>query len=61
MHAQHVEFVDWARAYDGGRAPLRSLDLHERWMQRLTCPVIRLDSRNPTERLIEEVLERIVT
>ena len=59
MHTQHLEFMDWARSYDEALAPIRSLDLHERWMQRLPCPVVRLDSRRPTEELLDEVLESV--
>lgn len=61
MHTQHLEFMAWARSYDEARAPIRSLDLHERWMQRLSCPVVRLDSRRPTGALLEEVLEYLQT
>jgi len=56
MHVQHVAFVDWARSYDHVRAPVRSLDLHERWMTRLPCPVLRLDASRPVEALSEAVV-----
>jgi len=58
MHAQHVEFMDWARAYDEGQAPLRSFDLHEQWMKHLSCPIIRQDSRRSCEELLHEIVER---
>ncbi|MEM8782341.1 MAG: AAA family ATPase [Planctomycetota bacterium] len=57
MHAAHVQFMDWARSYDEAKAPTRSLDLHEGWMRRLPCPVLRLDSRSPVEELGTKVLE----
>lgn len=57
MHAQHLEFMAWAAGYDHGRAPRRSLDLHERWMQRLDCPILRLDARAGPQRLADQVLE----
>ena len=56
MHAAHVAFVDWARSYDHALAPVRSLDLHERWSARLPCPVLRLDARRPVEALCETVV-----
>lgn len=59
MYEQHREFMEWAQSYDDGKAPLRSLDLHERWMKRLGCPVIRLDAEVSAEGLAEEVLDRI--
>ena len=59
MHAQHQAFMEWASGYDLGKAPLRSLDLHERWMSDLHCPVIRLRSEAPAARLAETVVARI--
>ncbi len=56
MHAAHVAFVDWAQSYDHARAPVRSLDLHERWLARLPCPVLRLDASRPVEALCEAVV-----
>jgi adenylate kinase family enzyme len=56
LHAAHVAFVAWARSYDRARAPVRSLDLHERWMARLPCPVLRLDAGRPLEELCQAVL-----
>ena len=59
LHGHHVAFMDWARSYDHARAPVRSLDLHERWMARLPCPVLRLDARPPVEALREAVVARL--
>ena len=56
LHAAHVAFVAWARSYDRARAPVRSLDLHERWMARLPCPVLRLDAGRHVEELCQVVL-----
>jgi adenylate kinase family enzyme len=61
MHGSHEDFMDWARSYDHARAPIRSLDLHERWMPRLPCPVLRLAAGRSVDALCEEVLARIGT
>ena len=58
MHAAHVAFIDWARSYDHARAPVRSLDLHEQWLARLPCPVLRLDASQPVEALCGAVVAR---
>jgi adenylate kinase family enzyme len=58
MHDAHRAFMDWAQQYDTAEAPIRSLDLHERWMRRLDCPILRLDSSRPTNDLGSEVLAR---
>ncbi|MEZ5558620.1 MAG: AAA family ATPase [Pseudomonadales bacterium] len=59
MCAQHLEFMRWAASYDHSRAPMRSLDLHERWMSELSCPVVRLDSGQPLAQLCNSVLARL--
>ena len=56
MHQQHIEFMSWAKSYDSAKAPIRSFDLHELWMKRLSCPVLRLDSNQPIETLVQEVI-----
>lgn len=55
MHAQHVEFVDWAASYDRSDRPGRSLERHEAWLRTLPCPVLRLDGRLAIEALVEAV------
>jgi adenylate kinase family enzyme len=56
LREAHLAFMDWARSYDHALAPVRSLDLHERWMPRLACPVMRLDARGSVEALRERVV-----
>ena len=56
MHQQHLAFIEWAASYDTARAPIRSLDLHQRWMKRLKCPVLELDSAESVASLCREIL-----
>ena len=56
MYQAHREFVEWAASYDSARAPIRSLHLHETWMGRLRCPVLRIDSAAPVDVLCDRVL-----
>lgn len=58
MYQQNLDFMEWARSYDHGRAPIRSFDLHESWMVRLTCPIVRVNSDASVERICSEVLLR---
>jgi len=60
MHEAHLAFVAWARSYDHARAPVRSLDLHERWLTTLSCPVLRLDAGRPVEVLRDAVVAHAV-
>lgn len=59
LHEAHRAFLDWARSYDDALAPVRSLDLHERWLTRLACPVLRLDARSPVDALCASVVARL--
>jgi adenylate kinase family enzyme len=59
MHEAHLAFMDWARSYDGAVAPVRSLDLHERWIPRLRCPVLRLDAARPLGELRDAVVAAV--
>jgi adenylate kinase family enzyme len=43
MHAQHLEFVEWATKYDTADESMRSRALHEKWMTTLRCRCIRLE------------------
>ena len=58
MYQQHIKFLDWARSYDHAKAPARSFDLHEKWMQSLNCPIIRLNSNATVAELCDEVLNQ---
>jgi adenylate kinase family enzyme len=57
MCQAHVEFMNWAASYDTARAPVRSLHMHEAWIEDLPCPVLRLDTSAPVNQLCDEVLD----
>lgn len=61
MRNQHLEFMDWAASYDYAEAPIRSYDYHNRWIEGLTCPVMRMDSDRPTEELCNIILNQSVS
>ncbi len=50
-------FLEWARGYDDPSFGGRSRVAHERWLDNLVCPVLRLDSASPPEVLRHQVLE----
>jgi hypothetical protein len=60
MHQKHLDFVSWAESYDTAVAPVRSVDLHEKWMTTLRCPVIRLNADRSVEALVQEVISHVV-
>jgi adenylate kinase family enzyme len=59
MHEQWQDFMSWAESYDTAVAPVRSRHLHEAWMARLRCPVLRLDSKQPLDALVGAVADEL--
>ena len=55
-HAEYVAFIDWAAQYEFGKREGRSRQMHEEFLARLTCPVLRLDGTVPTAQLLPRVL-----
>lgn len=60
IYEQHLKFISWAEGYDTAVAPIRSLDLHEKWMATLSCPVIKLNSNRSIEALVQEIITDVV-
>ncbi|MFF0219908.1 AAA family ATPase [Streptomyces vinaceus] len=56
LEAAHQDFMDWARAYEDTEVPARQAK-DERWLAGLTCPVLRLDSAAPLEKLVTGVTD----
>ncbi len=61
LYETHQKFIDWAKSYDTAEAPTRSLILHEAWMKKLPCPILRLNTENSLESLTEQVLDRLAS
>lgn len=59
MHDEHVAFLEWAAQYDTGCAPIRSLDMHTRWMAGLACPGVMVSNDGNIEDLLDEVCGHI--
>ena len=59
MHAAHLEFMDWAAQFDAGGLDIRSKASLDVWQERLSCPVITLDSANSVEDNLTRVLEAL--
>lgn len=59
LYRRHLEFVDWAKAYDNGGTDIRSRAKHDEWQRLLPCKVLRLDSADTVESNFSRVLEAI--
>jgi adenylate kinase family enzyme len=56
LHETHRDFIAWAAQYEQGIRPGRSRPRHERWLERIEIPVLRLDATRPLDALVAEVL-----
>jgi adenylate kinase family enzyme len=43
FHKNHLDFMAYAASYDSGGMDIRSRRLHEEWIARLPCPVLRIE------------------
>ena len=57
MHKSHLEFMEWALQYDEGKLGGRSKALHEKWMARQQCPVLRLEGPLTLAESLDQVLQ----
>jgi adenylate kinase family enzyme len=55
MYDSSQAFLAWASSYDSAGLETRSLVSHQTWMKRLSCPLLRLESTQPVEVLLETV------
>ena len=59
IQATSKEFLEWAEQYDEGDVEMRSLAIHEAWMKRLACPVLRLEGDLTVAERVAKVVEAI--
>ncbi len=56
MFQEVQTFMEWAALYDTAGPEVRSRVLHEEWMSRLQCPVLRLEVDMTVDARVEAVL-----
>lgn len=61
MHENHRAFLDWAAAYDDGDLTMRSLSRHREWLEKLPCPVLRLEGVLAVEAQVERLVALLTT
>ncbi|WP_331965197.1 adenylate kinase [Ohtaekwangia sp.] len=57
---QFNEFIAWASGYDNGMARGRTLNAHETWMSKLTCPILNIREDISVEDRVDIVIKKIV-
>jgi adenylate kinase family enzyme len=57
MYENHTDFLEWAATYDNGDITMRSLAMHEKWIETAPCPVIRVDGTRNCNDTTSEIAE----
>lgn len=59
LYENHKAFITWAAAYDTAGPEMRSLAMHNEWLKRLNCRVIRLEGPQGVEERIRAVFKEL--
>jgi adenylate kinase family enzyme len=59
LHLVFEKFLTWSANYDVDNANIRSRASELRWLQQLTCPVLKIEEEMPVEELVEFVLKNL--
>ncbi|MCL2576368.1 MAG: AAA family ATPase [Defluviitaleaceae bacterium] len=61
MHKNHIEFYEWAKAYDGGENPNYCLEKDRNWALELSqyCLVLHLDGTKPVNENTETIVKQL--
>jgi hypothetical protein len=57
-HLECEEFIEWASHYEDGTREGRSRERQEAWLERLPCPVLRLDGMMTIDALVDGVIQK---
>ncbi len=58
-HKNHMEFMEWASKYDDGDEGVRSLLLHNKWLDALDCKVLRIEEVVEVDEKVKIVMDYI--
>ena len=59
LREKHEAFLAWAASYEHGSPVERSRAMHEAWLAKLPCPVVRLEDTDAVETRLAAVLARL--
>jgi adenylate kinase family enzyme len=57
----YQKFLNWATAYDTNAISGRTLQVHEDWLGKVTCPVLEIKGNNTVQQRIDLILNKIDT
>ncbi|MHC4953986.1 MAG: AAA family ATPase [Planctomycetota bacterium] len=53
------DFMEWAERYEEAGLEVRSRQMHESWLAKLACPILRLDGDLTTDARVRRVLDAL--
>lgn len=59
MYQHHLEFIQWAKAYDDGDIHMRSKARHDEWQKLLSCRLLILDGTESLEHNFKNVRDAL--
>lgn len=59
LFEHHKAFMEWAAGYESGGMDERSLLMHNEWLKRMKCPVLRIEGGQSTEERLRIALQAI--
>lgn len=59
FYQNHLEFMEWASGYDSGGLDTRNRALHEQWMGRLPCRLLRIEGLSSIEESVAKIKEAL--
>jgi len=55
----YQKFVDWATAYDTNAITGRTLQVHENWLNKITCPILEIKGDTTVPQRIDLILNKL--
>ena len=59
LYDSHNTFIQWAAAYDDGGSDMRSLYVHNEWLKKLKCDVIRIEGEQSVKESMVLVMNKL--
>ena len=59
LHAVFNKFLQWASDYDGGGMEMKSKSSDEAWMEKISCPILRLNGNDPPEANLRRIIDEM--
>ncbi|WP_454800963.1 adenylate kinase [Mucilaginibacter phyllosphaerae] len=56
---QYKKFTDWASGYDDNTTNGRNLSVHQLWLSRVTCPLLKIEGDTSVARRIDMIMNKL--